>query len=79
MPGQDAGDPLLGQVPQRGRVRGGGELGPADLRGLGHGLLALQLSPDLSLDWSLEEVEMSTLQFAKVLCLNVKRPFSGCP
>ena len=43
------------------------------LLGLGPGLLALQLSPDLSLDWSLEKVEMSTLQFAKVLCLNVKR------
>ena len=27
------------------------------LLGLGPGLLALQLSPDLSLDWSLEEVE----------------------
>ena len=42
VPGQDAGDPLLGQVPQRGRVRGGGELGPADLRGLGHGLLCVR-------------------------------------
>ena len=49
------------------------------LLGLGPGLFALQLSPDLSLDWSLEEVEMSTFQFSKVLCLNVKRPFSGCP
>ena len=43
------------------------------LLGLGPGLLALQLSPDLSLDWSLEEVRLPTLQFAKVLCLNVKR------
>ena len=31
------------------------------LLGLGPGLLALQLSPDLSLDWSLEEVRLPTL------------------
>ena len=37
------------------------------LLGLGPGLLAIHLSPDLSLDWSLEEVELPTLQFAKVL------------
>ena len=43
------------------------------LLGLGPGLLALQLSPDLSLDWSLEEVRLPILQFAIVLCLNVKR------
>ena len=36
------------------------------LLGLGPGLLALQLSPDLSLDWSLEEVRLPTLQFAIV-------------